>query len=277
MVKNTKTRRAGLGLESLEDRQMMACDVTLYGGAAGNTLVIRGGAYDDMVAISPIGGDLVAVDLACSSDTTRYEYYVPFITTRADLAQIVFHGYQGDDEFYNNTDVSTLLYGHAGNDTLYGGGGRDAIYGGTGIDELHAGYWGPGGDSLYGGDGNDRLYGSVGGDYLYGDNGDDRLVGLSGNDGLYGGYGVDRLEGGDDNDYLDGGYDGVTDYLHGDAGHDTFAIHQTYRSSAWYGYSFTWWEQDPDWCYDSDSTYSYAYRYHGEPVSLYYRDSGYTW
>lgn len=86
----------------------------------------------------------------------------------------------GDDSFANLTDVDTILYGGAGNDTLIGGGGNDLLKGGGGNDFLFGGGGSndltgdPGQDTVLGGQGNDVL--RVDGLDLFLAMGGDRLV-----------------------------------------------------------------------------------------------------
>jgi len=60
--------------------------------------------------------------------------------------------------------------------------------------------------------GNDIILGGIGSDYLYGQNGNDVLEGGEGRDFLFGGNGNDILR----------GSTGISDYLSGDAGNDTY-------------------------------------------------------
>ncbi|MDD5053687.1 MAG: calcium-binding protein, partial [Sulfuricurvum sp.] len=109
---------------------------------------------------------------------------------------------------------------------LYGGGGNDYLDGGYGDDYLEGN---GGNDTLIGGGGNDILWSGEGDDRLEGGENDDILFGDTGNDLLSGGIGSDELYGGEGDDVLMGndGYgvdDGVTDYLDGGTGFDTYVV-----------------------------------------------------
>lgn len=120
--------------------------------------------------------------------------------------------------------VSLIIRGGAGNDTLDGGLGNDFL---NGMD---------GDDIIRGDDGDDEIYGASGDDYLRGDDDDDYIDGGDGNDSVYGnngddfligGAGADVLGGWDGDDVVQGGSEGDTllgqnglDVLFGDAGDD---------------------------------------------------------
>ena len=140
------------------------------------------------------------------------------------VASMRFHGYGGDDQFRNNTNVPATAFGGDDDDLLIGGSQADVFYGGLGNDHL-IGNGGEdelrgedGHDQLDGGDGDDLLRGETGVDLLVGGNGTDTLVGSEGNDQLDGGAGHDFLWGGDGDDLLEGG-DG-DDELRGEDGND---------------------------------------------------------
>ena len=101
-----------------------------------------------------------------------------------DVDLIVFYGYSGDDDFWNNSPVPCEAYGDAGNDVLLGGWGNDELHGGTG---------------------------------------DDFLAGRSGDDDLFGDGGKDYLYGGTENDYLRAGSGEAEWVIAGQSGADTFA------------------------------------------------------
>jgi Ca2+-binding RTX toxin-like protein len=87
-----------------------------------------------------------------------------------DIDLIVFHGFSGDDDFWNNTPIPSVAYGGAGDDVLLGGSADDDLYGGAG------------GDYLAGGSGNDDLFGGRDADYLYGGPQQDYLKAGTGED-----------------------------------------------------------------------------------------------
>ena len=109
-------------------------------------------------------------------DQRRYDY--------EDVILIVFHGFDGADQFYKYTFKPSLAFGGDGYDELWGG---------------------PGDDSFYGGSDDDLLIGNSGKDYLVGGSGNDTLRGNGGNDRLLGGPGWDYLHSGLGNDYLKAG------------------------------------------------------------------------
>lgn len=77
------------------------------------------------------------------------------------------------------------------------------------MDDLHGG---PDNDTIFGGNDSDAIRGDAGDDFLHGGDGQDFIYGNSGNDMLSGGF-----TDGDDGD-------GEYDYLHGNAGVDSFLI-----------------------------------------------------
>ena len=77
----------------------------------------------------------------------------------AEVADILFAGWGGDDGFANKTDVPSIAYGHAGNDKLIGGAAADQLFGGE-VDDVLRG--GDSDDVLDGDEGADRLSGGRG-------------------------------------------------------------------------------------------------------------------
>lgn len=229
-------RTVQLGVEALESRRLLAAaQVSLNGG--NGRLEIIGGASADIVSVETASATEIEVVATADGETSRQR----FLTS--SVSQIVFAGYGGDDQFFNNTALRSvarggdgadvlqggsaddLLLGGAGNDTLAGGGGADLLDGQEGDDNLSGGagadelYGGDGDDRLNGGDGNDKLFGQGGADELHGGGGADRLVGGADADFLLGSDGDDTLIGNEGNDFLDGGRG--NDYLQGDDGADT--------------------------------------------------------
>ncbi|MFN9600786.1 MAG: lectin-like protein, partial [Dolichospermum sp.] len=84
----------------------------------------------------------------------------------------VLTGGSGNDSL-TATNVWSLIFGGAGNDTLGGSVGKDTLSGGAGNDSLSGGY---GNDILSGGYGNDTLGGGDGNDTLSGEIGDDIYI-----------------------------------------------------------------------------------------------------
>ena len=212
--------RRNLCVETLESRNLMAAIVELD---VEGTLVIEGTSGDDKVSVQAFDDNIMV-----TSNGSEHLF-----DDTGSISQILFRGHDGDDEFYNQTNIQSLaeggegndtlqggsgvdsLYGNSGNDTLYGGNGNDKLYGGRGADilrgeqdndELHGGRHkdvlrgGSGADILHGNQGADELRGGTGKDRLYGDGGNDQLFGNRGDDGLFGGEGDDELSGGRDDD-----------------------------------------------------------------------------
>jgi hypothetical protein len=242
MFVNSARRRAGRpiqpkprslrgALESLEDRRLMAAQVTLWGG----TLDIIGDDGPNVVEVRTENGRVVVDHRDPQGAFTRS-------FDRAAVNLIRFQGRGGDDSFTNQTNIVSHAWGQGGNDTLIGGSADDVLVGGDGDDvivgsEGNDRIWGeggndfllggPGNDVIYGGDGHDQIFGEEGNDWLYGGDGDDRLFGDQGEDVLYGEAGNDLLVGGDARDWLFGGagndtlYGGAgDDFLYGEAGND---------------------------------------------------------
>lgn len=250
-------RRAQLGMEALEQRQLMTV------GIVNGDLYVYGTSASDTIEVSYQDGKYVVKE---SNITYRV---AASLVTGGDVA---FYGYQGNDYFWNASGLRTTAYGGDGNDTLIGGGKNDSLFGNAGMDTLKGGNGddyldgGAGEDYLFGhagkdtlhagndnsynlppsynylngGDGDDILNGSAGVDYMMGEsgndvlygysgddhmeggNGNDFLYGFDGNDRMFGGLGEDDLYGMDGDDDLDGGLDDQYDELHGGAGMDRF-------------------------------------------------------
>jgi Ca2+-binding RTX toxin-like protein len=90
-----------------------------------------------------------------------------------EVTKIVFQGFGGDDDFWNNTSIPCVAYGDGGDDVLIGGWGDDDLYGGAGQDYI-AGRSGH--DDLFGGANADWVYGGSGNDYLKAGTGEDEWV-----------------------------------------------------------------------------------------------------
>ena len=140
--------------------------------------------------------------------------------SKSAVSKVIFIGFDGDDEFVNETPVESLILGNGGNDTLIGGIGIDVVNGGDGDDTIVGDggddrlIGGPGADVIEGGLGNDRVFGGEGLNRLFGDEGADLIFGGSDVDTIFGGDGADQVFplGGDDVVNLgDGGLPGATD------------------------------------------------------------------
>jgi hypothetical protein len=190
-------RNRTLQLEGLENRALMAADITLDQGSG--VLYIEGTDTTrdtaliriDTQGTASLADDHVLVSLSSKADHSIGRLLGDY--SRDSVKSIVFNGYGGSDKFTNNTPIPSQADGGAGADILLGGSGKDQLYGGTQNDYLdgRAGY-----DSLYGGAGNDMVFGDKGNDYLYGGTGNDFLFGGAGRDSLWGESGDDLLDGG---------------------------------------------------------------------------------
>ena len=193
--KNRLTQKR-LGLESLEDRRLMAVDISLTDGL----LHIEGDSEHDVVKVM---------------NTTSWMSFGRSRAMKVPAVQ-VWHGHQeggrtvfdGSSNFFSFS-VDEIFF--SGND------GNDLFDNQTSIkSEAHGGF---GVDMLKGGSNHDKLFGEGDGDYLYGNAGNDYLVG---------GGGFDRINGGDGNDTLRGSgdwngtfyNDNMHDYLMGGDGYD---------------------------------------------------------
>lgn len=246
-----------LRLESLEERRLMAADLTLSAGfrtspySPGTQVYVDGSDYNDVVRVtdySPSTGSITlkleqySGSTLLSSRITRFHSsnLTPVYTVQVD-------GRGGDDTITNYTPATMLANGGEGNDYLVGGSSSDYLIGGNGLN-IMSGNEGDdtltGGnqrDVIYGGAGNDTIQGGDGDDLLYGDTssgsaliaGNDHIYGGKGNDNIYGEAGFDIIEGNDGNDILVGGlgddsmYGGAgDDWMYGDAGSDRLWGHE---------------------------------------------------
>jgi Ca2+-binding RTX toxin-like protein len=167
-------------VEPLEDRRLPAAPGISF---REGVVTVRGTPLDDKVVISQ-RGDRIKVKL--TGGVTQVKRF-------AEVDEIVFKGFGGDDRADNDTDVSMTAQGGAGRDVLAGGDGDDLLRGGPGDDLLLGGDGddeldgGPGNDRLFGGDGDDVLSGGPGANVLSGDAGDNLLISFSPRDRLSGG------------------------------------------------------------------------------------------
>ena len=129
-----------------------------------------------------------------------------------DVDLIIFRGFDGEDCFWNRTNIPSIAYGGGGDDAMWGGTSRDRFYGGSG---------------------DDAMWGGSSSDVLCGGGGDDAMWGQSGSDSLFGNDGHDRLYGGTGDDYLNAGRGEDEWIIKGESGHDTFAVPATL--------AFRWW------------------------------------
>lgn len=176
----------------------------------GGSLIIHGCKGSDFVNVVTGGKDGV-VRLSHAVDGQWNEYGTKF----SGVKKIIFLGYDGQNEFHNQTSLPSealggndvdkffggsnadIFFGLAGNDELKGYLGSDQLFGGTGCDYLEAGT-GENGEMaatnvLKGGRNNDYLVGGIGWDEAYGNSGDDILIDSFGHGTLNGGKGKDKL------------------------------------------------------------------------------------
>jgi hypothetical protein len=199
-----------LGMERLEDRQLMAANVTalLSGvnmpqGALVPTLYIEGTDSADTIVVRQTN-NLLSID------------GLPQVFPANGVSKIVISSLGGKDTITllteNHVVPALNLFGRVAPlseripSEIYGGDENDTINGGPGV------------DVVYGGNGNDTVFGNDGDDWLLGETHTDFLFGGKGKDFLDGGWGTDDLSGGNDDDVLHGGRD--TDTLKGEGGHD---------------------------------------------------------
>jgi Ca2+-binding RTX toxin-like protein len=236
MSRKRPTSRKLFGMEALENRELMAGNISY--SSATKTLTITGEQFNDAAEVK-FQGSNVRVDLYAqrsfngSTDhrsTTRSISSVQKIVfnsvagndsmsiTQGTLnsgvtlanTTVQYYAGEGNDTLNNNSQVTTLALGAAGNDTFYGGSNYDALYGEAGTDSLSGNL---GNDYLNGGADNDVLHGNNGNDTVYdpsagtlhGDAGDDIVIGGDNNEALFGGLGNDSLYGWGGTDYMDGG------------------------------------------------------------------------
>lgn len=198
-----------LTMESLENRQLMAANITA--GLSGGVLRVEGTPNNDTIILRQIGNVI-------SIDGVR-------INGSGTINRIEIQGLGGNDilRLDGNTVTNQSVRVAA---TVWGGDGADLIVGGTAADQLIGGngndtiFGMQGNDSMWGEAGNDLLYGGSDNDTLQGGTGNDELLGETGADTLFGQDGNDWLWGGDGNDYVDGG--AGFDVAWGNAGSDTF-------------------------------------------------------
>lgn len=137
-----RRNRRSFRIESLEDRRLMAVDVSLNGGF----LSIMGDAADDNVVVAAEDNQY-----SLTVKTAQGESRLSFDFDEVD--QIFFSGQGGNDVFANLTGLSATIYGGEGNDRLRGQ-STDQILGGDGDDFILGGEQG----AAIGGAGNDTLY-----------------------------------------------------------------------------------------------------------------------
>jgi Ca2+-binding RTX toxin-like protein len=232
MVKHGQLSRQ-LNLENLENRQLMAADISL---AAGELRVTGTDAaevitFDNVLAQSRLGTQgssepslRLTSGIHATIKTPAGQIVLQKSFAADQVSKLVADAKGGNDAIANNTSKAATMIGGYGSDSLQGGSGRDELYGGTTASVDYGGSL----NTLRGGGGNDylsaangvanTLFGDAGNDYLRGGNSTDIMYGGSGDDSIYGNSGSDTIYGGSGSDHLDGGHD--KDVLHGEDGDD---------------------------------------------------------
>lgn len=209
---NKHRRRFSPRIEQLEERAMMAADITAEWNFDQNAyqLNVTGTDDADTIVVGYDDGDLLARVLDANDNVLVSKSYggLPFW-------RIHILGLGGDDVIYSTTGIQDDIQGGVGDDTIWSEGADSFLAGGAGNDEIHA-LGTVDVNVVLGGDGHDVLYGSFGSDYFGGGDGNDHLEGGEGGDVLFGNNG---------NDFLDGGYDNDYDVLWGGEGNDFLVQH----------------------------------------------------
>jgi Ca2+-binding RTX toxin-like protein len=136
--------------ERLEDRQMMAADISLNSGV----LEVDGTGDDENIVIetNPANTNQVLVTVTSFNDDGEIDETVQRAFARNQVTSIEVSADDGDDTVTNRTNIQSELHGDEGDDTLTGGTARDIIFGGDDDDTLQGGR---GNDELHGGEDDD--------------------------------------------------------------------------------------------------------------------------
>jgi hypothetical protein len=202
-ARQPRRRPARLSFESLEGRRMFAA--TSY--VDGKALIIEGTSADDVVIVTYNAGNLAVVS-SSEADSGKTLNII-----NGEVVAIIFRGFDGKDQFVNETTIPLLAFGGRGNDIInVGGSSKATVYGEQDNDILIGNDLA---NILDGGIGNDTLMALGGDDILYGGPNDDKLLGYDGNDIMFGGAGQDELVAGVGRDFLHGGFDYTRDDLRG--------------------------------------------------------------
>lgn len=203
--------------EDLEGRELMTAGVSLTGGvlkveASNNGDTVKFEKLDNGTPNNPLD-DKIRITWT-HGNVTEIQTYSMYGLVGGQLKQVIksveFAGGTGNDKVWNNTALSSVMRGGAGDDEMHGGSGHDFMEGGAGS------------DTLYGNDGDDELW-AYKENSAAKDSAVNILYGGKGNDWLFGAEGaLNFLYGGDDDDTLWGGHDGATNFLYGEYGNDTY-------------------------------------------------------
>ena len=165
------------------------------------------------------------IDFDSETYRARLDGFADQDFTKASVSKVIFIGFDGDDQFTNETAVESLMLGNDGNDLLTGGPGIDVVNGGNDADTI---FGEAGADRLLGGFGADEIHGGGGADRIFGGDGENRLYGDDDADLIFGGADIDTISGGDGADQVfplggddvvdlgDGGLPGATDPVEAD-------------------------------------------------------------
>jgi uncharacterized protein with LGFP repeats len=121
-----------MAVESLENRQLCAVDVTL---STDGLLRIIGDADHNYADVMRDADQLVVYTVRNRLDATPD---APMIHTFPSSAveQLFFEGLAGDDYFINRLELPSVMFGGEGDDTLVAGSGRNSLYGEAGWNDL---------------------------------------------------------------------------------------------------------------------------------------------
>lgn len=200
------SKLSSFSFQSLESRNLLA---GIY--FSSGEVTIAGDATDNVGRFFEVNSETYSARLNGFDDQ---------IFSKSAVSKVIFIGFDGDDQFTNETGIESLILGNDGNDTLVGGWGIDVVNGGDGDDSI----FGLGDDDrLIGGLGADEIEGGLGNDRIFGGQGLNRLLGNDGADLIFGGSDIDTVFGGDGADQVfplggddivdlgDGGLPGATD------------------------------------------------------------------
>jgi hypothetical protein len=125
--RRARDRRTSILRGELLEQRCVLSAVPISLNAETSSVLIQGTPEADDVRVW-----IEAQHVFVNMSTANESHLVSF--PRESVAQIRFYGGDGDDRFENLTDVPTLAWGGAGNDTLIGGGNSDDMRGGAGND-----------------------------------------------------------------------------------------------------------------------------------------------
>ena len=113
--------RQPIQAETLEVRQLLAANITLY---AGGRVAIDGTAQDDVATVEAVDADNIRIRVVTGAETVEQTFARTVLT-----GDINFAAMDGNDRLTDTTDVRVFMWGDDGNDTLLGGTGADTLEG----------------------------------------------------------------------------------------------------------------------------------------------------